>query len=147
MWKFQKFFHHNFSTQISSNYPFLQVNYIVNWFHEKFFKWERISWFSTLCNSVPFKKQMPPIFIRTLTLFGTRCTMLQKLSKCEVKAWLCLNLIILPGSRFYVKSNYGKIKRSKNVICGNFRDSDLLILVNLALKKCSNLPKIKIQNL
>ena len=32
-------------------------------------------------------------------------TMLQKLSKCEVKTWLCWNLIILPPLRFYVKSN------------------------------------------
>ena len=32
-------------------------------------------------------------------------TMLQKLSKCEVKAWLCCNLIFLPLLRFYVKSN------------------------------------------
>ena len=28
-------------------------------------------------------------------------TMLQKLSKCEVKAWLCLNLIILPPLWFW----------------------------------------------
>ena len=35
-------------------------------------------------------------------------TLLQKLSKCEVKAWLCCNLIILPVLRFYVKSNFGE---------------------------------------
>ena len=55
-------------------------------------------------------------------------TMLQKLSKCEVKAWLCWNLIILPPLRFYVKSNFGELKRSKNVILANFRDSGLWIL-------------------
>ena len=52
---------------------------------------------------------------------GGECTMLQKLSKCEVNAWLCWNLIILPPLRFYVKSNFGKFKQSKNVIFGNFR--------------------------
>ena len=41
------------------------------------------------------------------------CTMLQKLSKCEVKAWFCWSLIILPSLRFYVKSNFGKFKRQK----------------------------------
>ena len=60
-------------------------------------------------------------------------TMLQKLSKCEVKAWLCWDLIILPPLRFYVKSNFGKFKRSKNVIFGNCRASELRNLVNLAL--------------
>ena len=43
-------------------------------------------------------------------------TMLQKLSKCEVEVWLCWNSIILPPLRFYVKSNFSKFKRSKNVI-------------------------------
>ena len=42
-------------------------------------------------------------------------TMLQKLSKCEVKAWLCWNLMILPPLRFYLKSNFSKFKQSKNV--------------------------------
>ena len=55
-------------------------------------------------------------FIATYT---GECTMLQKLSKCEVKA-----LIILPPFRFYVKSNLGKFKRSKNVIVGNFGGSE-----------------------
>ena len=35
------------------------------------------------------------------------CTMLLKLSKCEVKDCLCWNLIILPPLQFYVKSNFG----------------------------------------
>ena len=43
--------------------------------------------------------------------FSHKFTMLQKLSKCEVKAWFCWNLIILPSLRFYVKSNFGKFKR------------------------------------
>ena len=74
-------------------------------------------------------------------------TMLQKLSKCEVKAWLCWNLIILLLLRFYMKSHFGKFKRTKNVIFGKFRDSELWNLVNLRLESCSNLLKIKIQNL
>ena len=40
----------------------------------------------------------------------------QKLLKFEVKAWLYWNLIILPPLQFYVKSNFGEFKRSKNVI-------------------------------
>ena len=70
-------------------------------------------------------------------------TMLQKLSKCEVEAWLCWNLIILLPLRFYVKSNFGKFKQSKNVIFGNFRDFELWILVNLGLERCTNLLKSK----
>ena len=54
-------------------------------------------------------------------------TMLQKLSKCEVKALLYWNLIILPPLRFYVKSNFVGFHRSKNVIFANFIDSELWI--------------------
>ena len=60
---------------------------------------------------------------------------------CEVKAarhGLFSNLLPL---RFYVKSNFGELKRSKNVIFANFRDSELWNLVNLELKNCSNLLK------
>ena len=52
-------------------------------------------------------------------------TRLQKLSKCEVRALLCSNLIILPPLQFYVKSNIGKFKLSKNAIFGNFRGSQI----------------------
>ena len=48
-------------------------------------------------------------------------TMLQKLSKCEVRAWLCRNMIILPSLRFHVKSNFGEFKWSKNVNFDYFR--------------------------
>ena len=96
------------------------------------------------------------VFIRNFLLFQLlftqiyikNCsTMLQNLSKCEVKAWLCWNVIIAQALRFYVKSNFGKFKQSKNIIIGNLRDSNLWILVNLGLESCSNLSKIKIQNL
>ena len=70
---------------------------------------------------------------------GSPFTMLQKLSICKVKAWLCQNLIILLPIRFYVKSNFGEFKSSKNVIFGNFRDSELWILENLGLESCWNL--------
>ena len=41
------------------------------------------------------------------------CTMLQKISKSEVKAWLCWNVMILPPLRFCVRSHFGKFKQSK----------------------------------
>ena len=65
--------------------------------------------------------------------------MLQKLSKCEVKAWLCWNLMILPPLWFCMKKLYfGEFKWS---IDGNFRDAKLWILVNLEHECCSNLLK------
>ena len=45
-----------------------------------------------------------------------KCTMLQKLSKCEVKAVLCGYFTICLPLRFYVKSNFGEFKQPKNVI-------------------------------
>ena len=50
-------------------------------------------------------------------------TMLQKLSKCEVKAVWCGNCTICLPFRFCVKSNFGESKESKNVIFGTFRGS------------------------
>ena len=84
----------------------------------------------------PFEKP----FFREKNYKGT---MLQKLSKCEAKAWLCWMLMILPLFRFYVKSNFDEFKRSKNVIFGNFRNCELWILVNFLLESCSNLLKVK----
>ena len=55
----------------------------------------------------------PIVFLLLHAYVCTCCTMLQKLSKFEVKPWLCWNLIILPPLRFYVKSNFGIFKRSK----------------------------------
>ena len=52
-------------------------------------------------------------------------TMLQKLSKFEVKAARHGQISNLLPLRFYVKSNFGELKRSKNVIFANFRDSEL----------------------
>ena len=62
-------------------------------------------------------------FMEKMYSYGQKykSTMLQKLSKCEVKAWLCQNLIILLPLRFYVKSNFGESKRPKYVIFDHFR--------------------------
>ena len=62
----------------------------------------------------------------------TSTQMLQKLSKCELKAWICWNLIILQPLIFYVKSNLGELEQSKNVIFGNFRGSEFWFSVNLS---------------
>ena len=43
-------------------------------------------------------------------------TMLQKLSKCEVKAFT--------ATQMFAKSNFGKFKQSKNVIFGHFNGSE-----------------------
>ena len=84
----------------------------------------------------------------TITIISNfNCTMLQKLSKCEVKHRLCWYLIILPPLQFYVKFNFGEFKWSKNVNFDNFRGSEFWFLVNLGLESCSNLLEIKIQNL
>ena len=53
------------------------------------------------------------------------------------------SLILLPPLQFYVKSDFGDFRRSKNVIFGNFRDSELWTLVNLGLESCSNWQKLK----
>ena len=82
--------------------------------------------------------------IEQLTLHST---MLQKLSKCEVKAWLCWNVIILPTLQFYVKSNIGGFNRSKSVIFANFIDSELWIFGKFRTWKLLKFTKIKIENL
>ena len=66
-------------------------------------------------------------------------TMLQKLSKCEVKARLCWNLMIIPLLWFYVKSNFSEFKLSKNVIYGNYRDVEFCFSVNLSNFQVPNL--------
>ena len=75
--------------KLSESWNFKKMNHLIgrkksynrwNWFHVKFKEAEKL------------------------------CTMLQKLSKCEVKAWLCWDLCILQPIRFYVKSNLGECK-------------------------------------
>ena len=63
-------------------------------------------------------------------------TMLQKLSKCEVKAWLCLNLIILPPLWIYMKSNFGEFKRSKMSFLAILETLNFEFLLNLELETC-----------
>ena len=81
-----------------------------------------------------------------ILLLSLEWSMVQKLSKCEVKAWLWWSLIILPSLRFYVKSNFGEFKQSKNVILGNLRDSELWIFGKFGTWKLLKFTKIKIQN-
>ena len=65
--------------------------------------------------------KMRPIMYRNRVKKPFPYTMLQKISKCEVKAWPCWNLMILPPLRFCMKSHFGQFKLSKNVVFGNFR--------------------------
>ena len=65
----------------------------------------------------------------------------------KLKLYFCWYLIILLPLRFYVKSNFGEFKRSKNVIFGNFRGSEFWFLVNLSNFQVPNLPKFKVQSL
>ena len=60
-----------------------------------------------------------PTFFYFLNNHFRLYTMLHKLSKFEIRAWLCWNLIILLPLRFCLKSNFGKYKKSKNVIFSN----------------------------
>ena len=54
--------------------------------------------------------------MRYVLIQGFPCTMLQKFSKYEVKAAWCVNLPILVSLKFYVKSNFGAIRISENII-------------------------------
>ena len=66
--------------------------------------------------------------------------MLQKLSKCEVKAWLWWHFIIIPPLRFYVKSIFENFKPSKMAIltilqyvnCAPNQNSELMKLSKMA---------------
>ena len=74
------------------------------------------------------------------------CTMLQKHSKWEVKAWLCWNLTILLPLRFYMKSNFGEFKLSRNVTFGNFRLWRFCILIFSQFEQLSTSKFTKIQS-
>ena len=91
------------------------------------------------CQSIWYSNNLCNVYIRVFKI----CTIFQKLSKCEVKAWLYWNLIILLPLRFCVKSNFGAFNRSINVIFGNFRGSEFWFLVNLSNFQVLNLPKIQ----
>ena len=67
-------------------------------------------------------------------------TMLQKLSKCEVKAAWYGDFSNLLPPRFYVKSNFGVIKRSKNAIFANTRGPEFSFSINLSNFSTPNLP-------
>ena len=81
----------------------------------------------------------------TICQFLTHFTMLQKVSKCEVKAWLCWNLIILPLLQFYVKLNFGEFKNGPKMSFLAISETlNFEFLLNLGLESCSNLLKINI---
>ena len=75
------------------------------------------------------------------------CTLFQKLPKCEVRAWLCWNLIILPPLRFSMKSNFDEFEQLKYVIFGNIRGSEFWFFVNLSNFQLPNLPNFKVPSL
>ena len=52
---------------------------------------------------------------------SSKCTLLQKVSKCEVKEARYGSFTIFLPLRFYMKSNFNDLKRSKNVIFGHFQ--------------------------
>ena len=90
-----------------------------------------------------FMLKLPRTIIGSIVA-PTLPTMLQKLSKCEVLAWLYWNLIILLPLRFCVKSNFVILNGPKISFFVHFRDSKLWILVNLGLENCSY-PKSKLK--
>ena len=77
------------------------------------------------------------------TLSNPICTMLQKLSKCEVKVHY--TRIDLPLN--FAWNQFWQDLNVKNCHFYNFRDSQLWILVNLGLEKWLKYTKIKIQYL
>ena len=52
------------------------------------------------------------MYLASLKVIAHKSTMLQKFSKCEVKAAWCGIFPILLPLRFCVKSNFGELKRS-----------------------------------
>ena len=94
------------------------ASFTRTWWYETFMKWCIIFHFLTGMLNYIFWEKAP------YTVMSWYYTLLQKLSKCEVKAWLCRNSINLPPLWFSVKSNFGEFKRSKNVIFGNLKGSE-----------------------
>ena len=116
------FWRHEVTTKMCLTISSFILIQVVSWVCKKN-KWRNYLQFLTCFHGLVDKrldcKTKGPRF---KTYLGT---MLQRVSKCEVKTWLCWNLILLLPLRFYMKSNFGAFKRSKNVIFGNFRDSEL----------------------
>ena len=82
-----------------------------------------------------------------VSLISWPYTMLMNCSKCEVKAWLCRKLIILPPLQFYVKSNFSEFKPSKNVNFHNFRGSEFGFSLIWAIFNSQNCQNFKVQRL
>ena len=100
-------------------------------------EWIRQLWCHVKTQWQPTKyEQNQPIW----RISSPQFTMLQKLSKCEVKAWLCWKIIFSP-LRFYVKSNFGELKQSK------LSFFDILVVLNFWIWQVPNLPNFKVKSL
>ena len=82
-----------------------------------------VTWFLAFLLALPI----------TLVQVSFKSTMLQKLSKCEVKAWLSWNLILLPPLRFCVTSNL------KNTNCPKMLFLAILGVLNFDFSKFEQL--------
>ena len=122
----------------------MRVNFLF--FHTALKKWEiyyhwyPIHWkilpeihsFVTIMKSMFLKKVWEWIFVQYPLC--SRYFQNVKLSLDFVES-----LILLPPLQFYVKTDFGDFRRSKNVIFCNLMASELWTLVNLGLENCSNL--------
>ena len=104
-------------------------------------------WMVTKSVKTSFAYRTRRLFQTTLKNWGRKicgqiCTMLQKLSKCEVKVHN--TRIHLPFN--FASNQFWQILNLKNWPFYNFRDTQLWILVNLGLEKWLKITKIKIQN-
>ena len=103
--------------------------------------------FAILTTDWQWQVDLASSYHKSVSGYGLELTMLQKLSKCEVKACLYWNWTTLPPLQFCVKSNFEKFKRTKNIIFGNFIGSEFWLLVNLSNFQVQNLPKFKVLSL
>ena len=73
--------------------------------------------------------------------------MLQKLSKCEVKAARCENFAICRPLRFCVESNFGEFKYTKIVFLAFSEPLNFDFMKFEPLFKSQNVPKYKFESL
>ena len=78
---------------------------------------------------------------------GLSCTMLQKFSKCEVKAALCGNFVIFLPLRSLVKSILTDLKVSKTAIVTNLEALNFDFSEIVQFLKAQFCQKFKVQGL
>ena len=88
-------------------------------------------------------KFFPKRYYKKVFKLSTLALCSRNFQNVKLRLDFCWKLITLLPLQFYVKSNFGKFKRSKNVIFGNFWDSELWILESFGLESCSNWLKSK----